>query len=82
MRSIVSTRPLARYRLDVLFDDGFHKVVDLAPFIGDGISAALKDEAFFQQVKVEDGFISWPNGFDICPEALYEYATGVQAILV
>ena len=44
------------------------------PFIKTGVSSALKDKHFFNLVKVEDGYITWPNGYDFCPEFLYEYA--------
>lgn len=55
------------------FADGKKKHVDISPFIKNGVSAALKDQDFFAQVKVKDGFIYWDNGFDFCPKFLYDY---------
>jgi hypothetical protein len=32
----------------------------------------LKDEAYFQRVFVEDGVLTWPNGYDWDPIALHD----------
>jgi hypothetical protein len=39
----------------------------------------LTDRVFFQQVSVDNeaGTIQWPNGVDLCPDALYSRATGI-----
>ncbi len=74
MKNIVAAQPLDNNILHVSFDDGVSFDVDIKPFIKSGVSNALKDKQFFSQVKVEDGYITWPNGYDFCPEFLYEYA--------
>jgi hypothetical protein len=71
MERVVSVRVLEHYILEIEFEDGIRKVIDIRPFIGKGMSAALKDEAYFGKVAIEDGGgISWPNGFDFCPNFL------------
>ena len=83
MKSIISAIPLAAHNLDVVFDDDFRKTIDITPFIRQGVSSALRDEHFFRQVAVVDGFITWPNGFDFCPESLYNYAkNGAIAMVI
>jgi hypothetical protein len=74
MKEIVRALPLENSRLSILFNNGETFNVDIKPFIKSGVSSALKEGAFFNTVKVEDGFITWPNGYDFCPEFLYEYA--------
>jgi hypothetical protein len=32
----------------------------------------LKDEAYFARVFVDNGAPTWPNGYDLAPDALYE----------
>jgi hypothetical protein len=65
--------------IEITFSDETSKIVDLRPYIGDGISKALKDEAFFQQVQIESGGgIYWPNGYDFCPEFLYDEVPAVS----
>jgi hypothetical protein len=81
MDKVVSVRPLENYFLEVEFADGFRKVINIHPFIGKGISAALKDEAYFRQVMLEDGGgISWPNGYDFCPNFLRDDVPAVNVV--
>jgi hypothetical protein len=71
MDRVISVKPLENYLLEIEFEDGLHKVIDIRPFIGKGISAALTDETYFRQVALEDGGgIAWPNGYDFCPNFL------------
>jgi PhoPQ-activated pathogenicity-related protein len=74
MKNIVAVQPLENNYLQVKFDYGTSFKVDIKPFIKSGVSSALNDKQFFNAVRVEDGFIAWPNGYDFCPEFLYEYA--------
>lgn len=37
-----------------------------------GLFAALRDEALFRQVGLEWGAVTWPNGLDLAPDAMYE----------
>ncbi len=63
--------------IDFTFNDGKKKHIDFKPFIGtDKLSAALKDYAYFQQVRLyENGRgIYWPNEFDFCPDYLHDFA--------
>lgn len=81
MDKVVSVKPLENYLLEIEFADGFRKVVDIGPFIDKGISAALKDEAYFRQVTLEEGGgIAWPNGYDFCPNFLRDDVPAVNAI--
>ncbi len=71
MDKVISVKPLENYSLEIEFADGFRKVIDIKPFIHEGISAVLKDESYFRQVLLEDGGgITWPNGYDFCPTFL------------
>jgi hypothetical protein len=83
MKSIIEATPLENNMLHVKFDDGKSFNVNINPFIKTGVSNALKDkQQFFNLVKVEDGYITWPNGYDFCPEFLYEYAEVVILSLI
>jgi hypothetical protein len=82
MHKIVSVEPLSDYRLSLQFEDGLQRIVNIVPFIGGGISAALKDEGFFQQVEIESGGgIYWPNGYDFCTNFLYEEVSSDESAL-
>ena len=79
MDRVISVRPLENYLLEIEFADGLRKVIDIRPFIGKRISAALKDESYFRQVTLEDGGgIAWPNGYDFCPNFLRDDVPAVN----
>jgi hypothetical protein len=73
------------YSYLVVFDDGAQAVIDFSEYLTRGpVFAALRDPAFFRQARIEGGTISWPNGADVAPEALYakcENASGTRNIL-
>jgi hypothetical protein len=81
MDKVISVKPLESFYLEIEFADGACKVIDIGPFIGKGISAALKDKAYFHQVTLEDGGgIAWPNGYDFCPNFLRDDVPSVDAV--
>jgi hypothetical protein len=81
MDKVVSVKALENYLLEIEFEDGLRKTIDIRPFIGEGISAALRDEAYFRQVKLEDGGgIAWDNGYDFCPNFLHDDVPAVNVV--
>lgn len=81
MDRVISVKPLENYLLEIEFADGVRKVIDIGPFIGKGISAALNDKTYFRQVALEDGGgIAWPNGYDFCPNFLREDVPAVNVL--
>ncbi len=81
MDKVISVKPLENYLLEIEFADGLRKAIDIKPFIGKGISAALKDESYFRQVTLEDGGgIAWPNGYDFCPNFLRDDVPAVNVV--
>jgi hypothetical protein len=69
------------YRLRVTFVDGTSGLVDLSAWLASdrivgSVFEPLRDEAFFRQVSVELGAISWPNGADLAPDAMYDVIQG------
>ena len=39
----------------------------------------LKDKLFFAKVFLQSGVPTWPNGFDVCSEAIYRDGKHVKA---
>lgn len=69
----VSTLP--GYRLSITCNDGTSGIVDMSALVHSadaGIFAALKDVQLFQQVSIELGALSWPNGADLDPLWVHE----------
>ena len=69
---VVNVEVQPPYRLRVTFDDGLTRDVDLADDLWGPVFEPLKDPAFFTRVFVELGALTWPNGFDLDPIALYD----------
>ncbi|HLX64940.1 MAG TPA: DUF2442 domain-containing protein [Planctomycetota bacterium] len=71
---VVKAKYVADYCIHVRFNDGAEKVVDFSHWLKGPIFEPLKDAAYFRRFFLDGGTVSWPNGADIAPEALYEAA--------
>jgi hypothetical protein len=74
MIDVIGVRPLGDHRLEVEFSDGTIGVRDFA-FVKDKtgpMAEPLKDSAYFARVFIEDGALTWPNGYDWDPIALHD----------
>ncbi len=77
MNRIIEVSPLPDYRLRLRFDNGTEGVADVSGLIGRGVFASLADGNLFQQVRIgSSGELLWPNGLDLCADALYLRVTG------
>ena len=56
------------------FNDGTRKTVDLTPELWGPVFEPLKDPAYFALGRFDPQLhtITWPNGADLAPEALWE----------
>jgi hypothetical protein len=81
MHYVTELRVLEAYLLELRFQDQTVKVVDLQPFFGQGIATQLLDQDYFRQVQIDSGGgIVWPNGYDFCPNFLYEDVPAVDLV--
>lgn len=71
---IVEVEVCGPHMLDVRFNDGVRKKVDLSPLLSGPVFAPLQDPSYFARVVVDPraGTVVWPNGADLAPEALYD----------
>jgi hypothetical protein len=67
MIHVVDVKPLNDYKLYILVDDGRCGTFDPGPYMEMGIFTQLKEESYFNRVRIENGIISWPNGQDFAP---------------
>jgi hypothetical protein len=73
MIDATGVRPLGDYRLEIEFSDGTRGIRDFAGVVEKTgpMAQALKDPAFFAQVFIDDGALTWPNGYDWDAAALH-----------
>jgi hypothetical protein len=77
MNRITHVTPLTDYRLRLVFGNGTEGVVDVSGLVGRGVFSALRQGDVFQHVQVgPTGELLWPNGLDLCADALYLRVTG------
>ena len=73
IEAVVAVRVLRPYVVEVTFEDGVRRQVDVEPLLGGEIFRPLRDPDVFGRVTVDrdGGTIGWPNGADLSPEFLY-----------
>ena len=74
---VTVVRPLAGFRLAVEFADGTTGEVRMASWlasssVGGSLFESLLDERAFRGVALEHGAVTWPNGADLAPDAMYD----------
>ncbi|KAA0253628.1 DUF2442 domain-containing protein [Acidobacteria bacterium ACD] len=72
--TVTSAEHLGDHRLLVTFSDGTRKAIDFTRWLKGPVFEPLKDPEYFRRFIVDGWTVSWPNGADIAPEALYDYA--------
>ena len=74
MIDVIGLRRLGGFRLEIAFSDGTIGVRDFSGIREKtGVMAEpLKDPAYFGRVFLNDGALTWPNGFDWDPIALHD----------
>ena len=74
MTEVIGVRPLGGHRLEIEFSDGTVGVRDFASVAEKTgpMAEPLKDAAYFARVFIEDGVLTWPNGYDWDPIALHD----------
>jgi uncharacterized protein YnzC (UPF0291/DUF896 family) len=70
------------YKLKLKFNDGKVKIVDFEDRLKEAknMFGPLKNINYFKKVKTDGTTIVWPNGLDLCPDALYERGKDVEKI--
>src|SRR5437899_13035290 len=72
MIEVIGIRRLGDFKLELEFSDGTVGVRDFGSILQKSgpMVEPLKDRAYFARVFLEDGALTWPNGYDWDPIAL------------
>ena len=76
---VKSVKPLADYKLLLVFDDGKKRVFDVTPWLTKGAFRELRDETVFRTARVSFDTVEWANGADLCPELLYAESVPIDS---
>jgi hypothetical protein len=72
MLEVTKANYLKEYKIEVLFNTGEKKIIDLKNSLKGAVFQPLKDVNFFKSFKINFNTIEWENGADFAPEYLYE----------
>lgn len=64
-------RPLDDYRLEVVFENGEHRIFDARPYLQRGVFVRLQNRVTFQAARMVAGSVEWPGGLDLSYDTLY-----------
>ncbi len=78
---ITEARVVGPSLLDLTFNDGASKTVDVGPLLKGHIFKSIADPVEFAKVTLDPvcGTVTWPNGADLAPEALHSLSPVKQA---
>lgn len=73
MIDVIGVKVLGGHRLEIAFSDGTVGVRDFAAVKKrpGPMAMPLKDADYFARVFIDDGALTWPNGYDWDPETLH-----------
>ena len=74
---VTIAEPMSNHRLKIKFSNNETKEFDVTPYLDKGIFKELKDESYFNQVRVSFGAVEWPNEQDFSKDTLYLLGTVV-----
>jgi len=79
---IVEVAVCGPHSLDLTFDEGTRKCVNVYPLLDGPIFEPLHEPSYFARVVLDPvaGTVVWPNGADFAPEALYELEPEKQTV--
>ena len=69
---VVNVKAVSPLALSVEFADGTVGRVQFEKSHLTGVFAALKAPIVFEQVRVDDGAVTWPGNLDLAPDAMYQ----------
>jgi hypothetical protein len=77
---VTAARVVGPHSLELRFDDGLTKRINLRRELYGPIFEPLRDPAYFARVAVDPslGTVVWPNGADFAPDFLYHYESEPQ----
>ncbi len=74
---VAQVQVVGRSSLDLTFDDGTRKRVDLRRELYGPIFEPQREASYFAQayLDADSRTVTWPNGADFAPDFLYQYAS-------
>jgi hypothetical protein len=70
---MVAVIPRPEHTVRIVFADGEVRDVDITPLLDTPVFSSLREQAVFEQVRVDEqtGTITWPGDVDLDPDVIY-----------
>ena len=72
---LTSVELLGNYKLLLTWTNGEKRIFDATKLLNYKVFSALRNETFFNNIKILNGTIAWENDIDYCPDTLYLEST-------
>ena len=79
---VQTVKPLADYRLELVFANGERRIFDIAPYLSRDVFARLSNPAIFNSARVVAGSVEWQGDLDLSYDTLYVDSHPVQVKFV
>ncbi len=77
---VTEAKYLGDYRINLIFNNGASKIVDLSAELHGKVFEPLKDKSYFKTFTIKYNTIEWSNGADFAPEFLFELGERQEVI--
>jgi hypothetical protein len=68
---VKAVRPLPDHAIEVVFESGETRVLDVKPYLTQGVFVRLKESEVFAAVRAVAGSVEWPGGVDLSYDTVY-----------
>ncbi len=68
---VIEARAIEAHKLFLIFNNQEQRIFDVTPFLDKGVFRELKDENYFQRVRVVNGSVQWPHEQDLSYDTLF-----------
>lgn len=75
---LVKIKPQDNLQMHLQYDDGTEGLLDFSGRSKVGVLKSLSEKSFFEQVKLADGVLHWPNEIEIDGDSLYLELKGMS----
>ncbi len=76
--SIIDVKPMNDYILELVYQSGAKRFLDMKPYLDFGIFKKIHDPVRFAQVRISFDTIEWEGGIDLDPEFIYQKSITVE----
>jgi hypothetical protein len=68
--AVLNVKAISNQHIHVELANGATGIFDVSPYWHKGILRELQEPAYFRQVSIAYGAVTWPHGQDIAPDTL------------